>query len=102
MTKLTRQVQWPDIPRSSDRLGGANPVQMITRIIGFLDRLRRVLQQRDERVVRAINALDIEVVDAEPSEAPDQGEPALRLYSNGGNYRLYVYVDDGWHYVVLT
>jgi hypothetical protein len=96
--RITKEMKWPEL-RLIER---DNPNQKINRLVNFFDSVRRIISQRDNKIAQAINAADIEITDSVPSDAPEFGQPCLRIYANGGTYRLYIYVDSGWRYTALT
>jgi len=99
--RITTLIHWPT--PGSVKIEDADPEAIngaLNRIRQFALELRQVLNRRDVNVARAINQLDIEIVEAEPTAAPDYPEPVMKLYKSGSTWRLYAYTGatDGWVY----
>lgn len=97
--RVIKEVHWPEIKT----IDGSRPAKAIAAIYDYLVRMRKSLALRDQKIAKAINAGDIEVVSAVPSEAPDFGGPCLRIYDDGaGTQRLYAWVNGSWRYTALS
>lgn len=71
----------------------------------LLEYMREFLQaivQRDLEIKNKVNQLHVEYVETQPSDAPDEPEPVLRIYNNAGTYYLYVYSNSVWKSVALS
>jgi len=97
--RISKEINWPELrsARAFDSKGA------IAHLFDVLFRMRKVLAARDQKVAQAVNAADIEVVDAVPSAPPELGGVGLRVYDDGVSVRrLYVYANGAWRYVALT
>ena len=94
--RVKKTSAWPGLPAIAIK----NLSGTLTNIQRFFVQLRKVVDNRDQELALAINAADIEIVDAAPSGTPDYEAPVLRLYKSGATWRLYVYTGatDGWVY----
>lgn len=99
--RVTKLTHWPSLEAVNiEKPEPAAINRGLDRIRQFALELRQVLHRRDMTIARAINQLDMEIVDAEPTDAPDYPEPVIKLYKSGATWRLYVYTGatDGWVY----
>lgn len=97
--RISKEVRWPEIPS----IAGKSAMQLAGAALDVLRRFRISLAARDQRIALAINAADIEVVSAVPTDAPDFDVVCLRVYDDGSSVRrLYVWVNGTWRYVSLT
>ena len=98
--RIARDVQWPEL-RSHKAFGTAGAG--LAHLFDFIGRMRKVLAARDQKIALAINAADIEVVAAVPSDPPELQGAVIRIYDDGSTTRrIYVWVNDAWRYVALT
>lgn len=97
--RIPKEINWPELrsARAFDSKGA------IAHLFDVLFRMRKALAVRDQRMAQAINAADIEVVDAVPIDPPELGGVGLRIYDDGASdRRLYVYANGAWRYAALT
>lgn len=91
--KVRQSIFWPQV--SAKDING---------IIEYLEKLKLQIADRDDEVSKKVNQLHVEYVTAAPDDGtpPDGPVPVLQLYDDGSDHYLYVYSEDGWHYVALT
>ena len=66
-----------------------------------LNELNKNPLNKDVKVQDLVNFL--EVVSVAPTGVPKKFLDSIKLYSNGGTYRIYFYLQGvGWHYNALT
>ncbi|MFH0809718.1 MAG: hypothetical protein V2A77_04530 [Pseudomonadota bacterium] len=77
---------------------GTHHAGLLNWVRGFI----RIFVEAYRNIAEAVNRNHVALTTTAPTDAPDYGEPTMRVYKSGGVRRLYVYVDGGWHYVTLT